>query len=61
MMYHVWVTSQGGRIRIASADTLEAAMHYAHQYRNEGRVTVNDGNRIVSVMSAKTPANPGAD
>ena len=52
-MFHVWTDNGTEKMKVASADTLTAAMHYALQYRDEGRVTVKDGNTIAAILSAK--------
>lgn len=49
MMHHVWVD----RLKVASADTKEMALYYAEKYREEGRVVVKRGNKIVAVLSKK--------
>ena len=50
-MFHVWVGPRNGTMKVASADTLQSAMMYAVQYREEGPVTVRDGNKIVALLS----------
>ena len=50
-MYHVWTYRKGKTLKVASADSIEDAMHYAHQYTEEGRVTVKDGNGVIAILS----------
>ncbi len=51
-MFHVWTGPRNGTLKVASADTIQSAMHYAIQYREEGPVTVRNGNKIIAMMSS---------
>ena len=48
-MYYVWV----GDLRVAGSTDLGLAMHYAHQYTEEGDVRVKYCNKILATLYGK--------
>ena len=51
-MFTVWTSwrDKDKRLKVAAADELDMAMHYAYQYVDEGPVTVREKNHNLCVI-----------